>query len=293
LSGLHAHSPLNASEKEKVETMHGISYIITTYNRPYELNRAIQSVLAECDAASELIIVDDHSTRPVQFPAEIQARLGFDIHFRRNPHNMGVIGARNVGLAIARYDFVLYLDDDDVSFANRSGDLMAAMSQADYAFVAGKCEMWLGQETLPIPTLAGCEYTPTNFLPALPHINSVLWRKSTLLAFGGLDHRVPHLGEHITMQQMLLHGEKALLVDSLVANFRSMDDGLTANVLRAHTMKELFIAYHDILLRESQHSPDHEHYVQIRTQLPHQAIHTVDDYLAFVARYFIACSAVC
>jgi hypothetical protein len=72
-----------------------------------------------------------------------------------------------------------------------------------------------------------------------------------------------------------------------------MDDGLTANVLRAHTMKELFIAYHDILLRESQHSPDHEHYVQIRTQLPHQAIHTVDDYLTFVARYFIACSAVC
>lgn len=266
--------------------MHGISYIIPTYNRPNELNRAIQAVLLERDAASEVIIVDDHSPIPVQFPVEIQARLGIDIHYRRNPQNMGVIQARNIGLGMANYDFVMYLDDDDVSFANRSRDLMAAMRQSDYAFVAGKCEMWLGQETLTTPNVAGCELTALKLLPALLHINSVLWRKATLLAFGGLDNRVPHLGEHITMQQMLLRGEKALLVDSIIASFKSIDDGLTAKVLSVNQMKNLFIAYHDILLQESQYSPAHEHYVQISALLPAQAIRTVDDYLGVVARYF-------
>lgn len=266
--------------------MHGISYIITTYNRPKQLNWAIASVFAERTGATELIIMDDHSSIPMQFAPEVQERLGSDIPYRRNPHNMGVIQARNAGLAMANYDFILFLDDDDVSFPNRSHDLLTAISQADYAFVAGKCEMWIGQETITIPNLARCEFTPTNFLPALPHINSVLWRKSTLVAFGGLDNRVPHLGEHITMQQMLLRGEKALLVDAVVANFRSIDDGLTAKVLSTNQMKDLFIAYHAILCQESQASPDHEHYRQICAFLPAQRIKTVDDYLTVVARYF-------
>jgi glycosyltransferase involved in cell wall biosynthesis len=265
--------------------MHGISYIITTYNRPKELNRAIASVLAERNGASELIIVDDHSTIPVQLPVELQARLGIDIHLRRTPQNLGIIQARNVGLAMANYDFVIYLDDDDVSFANRSRDLLAAM-QDEYAFVAGKCEMWTGQATITIPNLAGCRLTPINLLPAILHINSVLWRKATLLAFGGFDNRISHLGEHITMQQMLLRGEKALLVEPIVARYKWFDDGLTAKALSANQMKDLFIAYHDILLQESQLSPYHNHYVQISTLLPGQTIITVDDYLSVVARYF-------
>ena len=262
--------------------MTGITYIITTYNRNELLLKAIDAIIEERVLPSELIIVDDYGAKEVEIPAYVHQHFGNDIHLIRNTHNKGVILSRNVGIGAAQYDYILFLDDDDVSFPNRSKDLLPYIKDSDYAFVAGKCEMLFNQTTTIIPKTPQSELSPLLLLRTLPHINSVLWRTSKLLELGGLDNRVPHLGEHITMQRLLLRGGKALQTDDVVAGFESIDDGLTAKVTNANKMRDEFIAFFDALLTDVQDSSYGNAYVEIRQLLPQQTISTVDDYLNFV-----------
>lgn len=263
--------------------MEGISYIITTYNRPGLLLKAIDSVIAECVSPAELLIIDDHGDEEICLPDYARRHFGGDIHVFRNAENKGVIETRNVGLAAAKYDFIIFLDDDDISFPNRSKDLLPYIKGSDYAFVAGKCEMWVGQNRFIIPKRAAGLLSPPLLLATLPHINGVIWQKSKLISLGGLDNRVPHLGEHVSMQQLLLRGEKALLVDEVVARFKSVEAGLTANVILTNQMKPLFVAFHHVLSQESRGSAHHRYYADISARLPLQKMSTVDDYLDFVA----------
>jgi glycosyltransferase involved in cell wall biosynthesis len=262
--------------------MIGISYIITTYHRNELLLKAIDSVIEERVLPSELIIVDDCGTKPVEIPTDLQNRFDHNIRLIRNAQNKGVIEARNVGIAAAKYDYILFLDDDDVSFPNRSKDLLPYIKEKNYAFVAGKCQMHSRQTTEIIPRTTHRDLTPLSYLRTFPHINGIIFQKSKLVELGGLDNRVPHLGEHITLQRLLLRGEKGLQTDHIVARFESIDDGLTAKVLNNNKMRGEFIAFFDALLPDVQDTKYEEAYLKIRNLLPQQTLTTVDDYLDFV-----------
>ena len=121
--------------------MNGISYIITTYNRNILLEKAINSVINERILPSELIIVDDYGTEEISFSSIAKSTFGEEIRLIRNQKNLGVIGSRNVGIMAAKYDFLLFLDDDDESFSNRSQYLFSYIHKSNYAFEAAKCEM--------------------------------------------------------------------------------------------------------------------------------------------------------
>ena len=262
--------------------MTGISYIITTFNRPELLLKAIDSVTAERILPSELIIVDDCGTEIVEIPLGKQKQWDGNIHLIRNTQNKGVILSRNVGIEVAKYDYILFLDDDDISFPNRSKDLLPYILNNDYAFVAGKCEMLVNNSKVIIPNAPQSELSPILLLSTLPHINSVLWQKSKLTVLGGLDNRVPHLGEHITMQRLLLREGKGIQVNNVVASFKTIDDGLTAKVVNNNKMVYEFIAFYDALLSDVRDSSLYAIYKEIRCSLLKETFTTVDDYIGFV-----------
>jgi glycosyltransferase involved in cell wall biosynthesis len=87
------------------------SIILTTYNRPLLLPRAIESVWNQTFEDWELLIVDDGSEQPYSLE-------GMDPVFKakttylRQP-NLGVSAARNAGIAKARGQYLGFLDDDD------------------------------------------------------------------------------------------------------------------------------------------------------------------------------------
>jgi hypothetical protein len=88
------------------------SVIICTYNRPTLVRRAVTSVLAQSREDFEVLVVDDHSTPPAQEAlADIKDPRLLCL---RQPHNQGVAGSTNLGLASARGDYVCILNDDDL-----------------------------------------------------------------------------------------------------------------------------------------------------------------------------------
>jgi len=111
-----------------------ISVIIATYNRPALLQRAINSVLAQTFKDFELIVVDDHSDKPPNFklPDGEDRVVGM-----RLPYNTGYfVKPRNIGIMIARGDYIAYLDDDNVYLPNHLEVLYKAITKknADIAY---------------------------------------------------------------------------------------------------------------------------------------------------------------
>ncbi len=83
-----------------------ISVIIPVYNRAELVREAVDSVLRQVSPADEIIVVDDGSTDPPERGLD-----GVTVH--RRPHG-GVSAARNSGIRSARYDWLAFLDSDDL-----------------------------------------------------------------------------------------------------------------------------------------------------------------------------------
>lgn len=86
-----------------------ISVIIPVYNGERFLAEAIESVLQQNDTPLEIIVVDDGSTDGT---VQIAARFGKQVHYLYQL-NQGPAAARNRGLAIARGEWIAFLDSDD------------------------------------------------------------------------------------------------------------------------------------------------------------------------------------
>lgn len=93
-----------------------ISIIIPTRNRRAMLEATIDSVRAQRFAQWELLVVDDASEDDT-WPW-LQSLGDERIHAHRLAEHAERSVARNLGLAQARGEFVLFLDDDDLLFEN-------------------------------------------------------------------------------------------------------------------------------------------------------------------------------
>lgn len=90
-----------------------VSVIIPCYNLGKYLPEAVDSVLSQTYRDFEVIIVDDAST-DLATRQLLATYLLPKVRIVYNSHNMGVAAARNEGIGVAKGEFVLPLDADDV-----------------------------------------------------------------------------------------------------------------------------------------------------------------------------------
>lgn len=108
-----------------------VSVIIPTHHRPSLLPRAVESAKA-AGRGTEVIVVDDASDD--ETAATCRALTGIT-HIRLE-HNLGVAGARNVGLLASSSPYVAFLDDDDLRLP---GSLELQLAALDAHPEAGWC----------------------------------------------------------------------------------------------------------------------------------------------------------
>jgi len=90
-----------------------VSVVVPVYQRTALLRRAVASALAQTHEAVEVIVVDDGSADDTWECAQALASANPGRVFALRQENAGPGPARNRGLAIARGEFVQYLDSDD------------------------------------------------------------------------------------------------------------------------------------------------------------------------------------
>ena len=104
-----------------------ISVIIPTFNRSKMVVDCVASVLAAKGVAREVIVVDDAS--PDDTAQRLNERFGHDSRLRylRNERNSFQAVSRNRGASVAKGEFLLFLDDDNIVDADIFTELLACV----------------------------------------------------------------------------------------------------------------------------------------------------------------------
>ncbi len=118
-----------------------VSVVIPTYNRAHLVGRAIQSVLNQTYQDFELIVVDDGSTDNTK--KGIKSFKDHRICYIRYRENRRASAARNVGIRIAKGDFISFLDDDDEYLPNFLEELIQVFQNSQNVQMAiGKVKIY-------------------------------------------------------------------------------------------------------------------------------------------------------
>lgn len=92
-----------------------ISVVIPLYNKRDTILRALNSIMAQTLPPREIIIVNDGSTDGSEIVVE---QLNNPLIRLVHQPNAGVSSARNLGIEIARYEWIAFLDADDEWLCN-------------------------------------------------------------------------------------------------------------------------------------------------------------------------------
>lgn len=91
-----------------------VSVIIPVYNSSKTIEKTIESVLSQSYADFEIIIIDDCSTDNSFEIIQELSKNDNRIILYRNQKNLGVAKTRNVGISMAKGEFISFLDSDDI-----------------------------------------------------------------------------------------------------------------------------------------------------------------------------------
>jgi glycosyltransferase involved in cell wall biosynthesis len=116
-----------------------VSVVIPTFNRARTLPRALDSVLGQTLAATEVIVVDDGSQ---DGSAELIATRYPQVRYLRLP-NGGVSRARNRGIEASRGEWIALLDSDDAWLPGKLAAQSAALGARPKVRLCHTEEIWI------------------------------------------------------------------------------------------------------------------------------------------------------
>jgi glycosyltransferase involved in cell wall biosynthesis len=135
------------------------SVIIPTFNRSHLLADAIKSAWEQTYTDREILVIDDGSTDAT---AGVAASFGQAIRYLKK-ENGGKASALNLGIAHAKGELFVVLDDDDLlppCALARHAEALLRKGSADFSY--GRFARFLGRVLPPTERLTDREYVPIN-----------------------------------------------------------------------------------------------------------------------------------
>ena len=216
-----------------------VSVLMAVYNCADYIGEAIDSVLAQTMADLELILVDDGSTD--QSP-EIMARYAEQdarvIVYRQE--NLGIGGATNQALRLARAPYVAILDHDDAMELERLAIQADHLDQ--HPNIAAVGSQWFTMNSQ--SSLQGIDRQPTDpdslftlmFAYFAMHHPTIMARKEAILACGAYDHKARQgCRDYEVFLNLLLAGHRMTNLPCLLTRWRLNPRSVTHRKAKAQT----------------------------------------------------------
>jgi len=205
-----------------------VSVIIPAYNAAWCVRRAVDSVLAQGYRDFELIVVDDGSQDET---AAVVASYGDVLRVVSKP-NGGLSSARNTGIAVARGDYVAFLDADDWWLPSKLARQVALLESAPDIVFCSTTTAVRTPEGVPLPDWRCGEAAGSTLeciFKANAHVagsgSAAMVRRAAFARAGGFDESLRSL-EDIDMWMRL----------AALGGYACIDDPLTVIEKRGDSM---------------------------------------------------------
>lgn len=185
---------------ESFISMPKTSIIIPTYQRPQQLRKAIESVLAQSFKDFELIVVDDASNDETE--GVVRTFDDDRIIYMCHSSNRGGGAARNTGLKSAGGEYIAFLDDDDEWLPSKLAKQMEILEHSDPmvgGVYAGYFKVRYGTEEVmkvTVPTKRGNIYQELLSQNCIGSTSLVLLKKECFQEIGMFDESLPSFQDY-------------------------------------------------------------------------------------------------
>ncbi|MBR1816069.1 MAG: glycosyltransferase family 2 protein [Lachnospiraceae bacterium] len=221
-----------------------VSIIIPMYNSEKYILDALRSALVQ-KVEKEIIVIDDCSTdnslRTVLDFIKKKHNILDDktrILVRKNSKNLGVAKTRNLGVAIARGEYVAYLDADDMWTSGKLARQLEIIERAD-ADICNTSREIVDEDGISRDIVIGCDklYITLEDMEKTNYINcsSVLAKREIMLKYPMKHDRKAH-EDYYTWLMMLKDGVKICNTNEPLLRYRDVRDGKSHNKLKAAAM---------------------------------------------------------
>lgn len=216
----------------------GVSVIIPTYNSSKTITESMDSVVSQEYKKWEIIVIDDCSKDDTCKKIEEYLKKYSNIKLLRMPQNVGVSAARNRGVKAAKYDWISFLDSDDlwektklekqVALFHKHPNGVLFYTGSSFIDEVGNAKNYV----LSVPT-------SINYKKLLPHniisCSSVLVQKKQLFKY-----KMPECNEihedFLTWLRILRSGKKAYGATEPLLIYRLSSNSKSSNKLHAARM---------------------------------------------------------
>jgi glycosyltransferase involved in cell wall biosynthesis len=259
------------------------SIIIPLYNKAPYIEKAIRSVAAQTCHDFELIVIDDGSTdiAAPQPPkggviisySDIEALIG-EKGFLLKQSNSGVSNTRNIGVKLAKYDHIAFLDADDWWAPTFLEEMKALITQYPEAGIYGSSYFKV-KNGKHIPANIGVEsgfqhglinyfqvYAKTMWMP-LTSI-SVVIRKSVFNLCNGFNIQLRYSEDYDLWVRIALKYNVAFLNKTLAYYNQDVNSDTRAISGRLHPSSEDFIFNTDYLSIHEYENPDFKYLIDLQ-----------------------------
>jgi glycosyltransferase involved in cell wall biosynthesis len=220
-----------------------VSVITPCYRQGHLLAQAIDSVLAQAYPNTELIVVNDGSDDDTD---DVARRYGSRIVYVPKT-NGGLPSARNAGLAVARGQYALFLDADDLLAPDAIAALVAALNGRRDALAVGG---WQHFQTSPsvdatapmYPVVSGSALETVMSRNIAP-VHAFLAPVAMVRDAGGFGETLKACEDWDCWTRLIVGGAEVVTVSDVVAFYRNTPASMSKNFDR------MLLTRVDVLLR--------------------------------------------
>ena len=211
-----------------------VSVITPAYNCARYIRQALDSALAQ-DVPLEIIVIDDCSKDDLR--AVMKEYSGYpQVRYFRNERNMGVAESRNRGVAMARGEYIAFLDADDIWGKDKLKKQLALIREKGTVICSTARELMnldgtLTNYVIPVKT----EYTFRDILSGNQvNCSSVLMKTEVAREFP-MHHDDSHEDYLMWMEVLKKYG-RGCAVNEPLLKYRISNTGKSGNKLHSAIM---------------------------------------------------------
>lgn len=211
------------------------SIVIPVHNRAHTLSNCIESILNQTYKNFELILVDDHSTdtsiKVIKQYAKNDSRIKL---INQIDEKKGAQAARNTGIKVASYDWIMFNDSDDIWAKNKIQRELTVLEKHDFSekvIIYSDCNTInvtsSEKKYWALPDISETESYKDLLLTSAPMFQSLLCSKDHLKNIDYLDEKVPSYQEWDTSIRLAKDGYFVHIKEALFDYYIGATDAIS------------------------------------------------------------------